>query len=112
MKQQYIPLHDQMSELISEWAESGQSLIDYSKKLDGISYEKMRYWKRKLQSSSLNVLTSLPDSPTNTSDFIPIDIPNPLTELEGFEILYPNQVKLNCPSHVSLSTLKTLINLF
>ena len=101
----------EMFHLVEKWEQSGMSLRAFSKTMI-IPYEKLRYWKKKIKSINQNTRQELPDTPKDTSDFIPVEAPNTAMFLSSLEICYPNQVKLSCPSDIGLDTLKSLIRLF
>ncbi len=104
MNQKNKSHQQEMLYLLEKWEHSGISLRAFSKTVV-ISYEKLRYWRKKFKKN-------FPGHPGGSSEFIPIDIPNKKEEHSYLQISYPNHVKLTCPSDLGIDKLKSLINLF
>ena len=100
-----------MQKLVESWKQSDLSQKAFCT-LKNANYEKLRYWSNKLK---MNDKVTMPQStlnqPKEVSDFIPIEVPIKINDFSGFELTYPNQVKLNCPLGTDITTLKTLIKL-
>jgi hypothetical protein len=97
--------------MITKWEKSGMPLKAFSNTVD-VSYYKLKYWKYKFNDVNQET-TKKPISPQqNKPDFIPVEIPNTVTDFTGLELSFPNNVKITCPSGIGLEELKTLIKLF
>ena len=111
MKQKYKSHQQDMFHLVERWEQSGMSLRAFSKS-EVISYEKLRYWKRKFNGSNINTRQKLSATPKDIPDFISVEVPNNVADFSGLQLTFPNQVKVTCPSDIGLDTLKSLIKLF
>ncbi len=110
MKQTHTDLRKKMYHLLSKWENSGMPLKTFSKTVD-VSYYKLKYWKYKF--SDVNQATEKPISPQQDKpDFIPVELPNTVTDFTDLKLSFPNNVKLTFPSGIGLEELKTLIKLF
>jgi len=99
----------EMFRLIEAWEKSGQKQADFCA-AHGINLGKFGYWRTKW----LALHPSTKSEPT--SSFIPIEKATSLEknqsypkDAEGYEIIYPNGVRLRLPS-LDVSILKQLIN--
>ena len=99
----------EMQHLVSKWQQSGMSQRAFSAS-ENISYEKLRYWNKKLNNLKPNSTDISPSSPI--PDFIPIDVTQEVNNFSGLQLTYPNQVTITCPTGIGLKTLKSLIKLF
>lgn len=108
-----------MFRLVQKWEESGLPLKTFSNTVD-VSYYKMKYWKYKFdklkQENTVSnkteienevVVSNAPDK----QDFIPVEFPVPANN-SGFELSFPNGVKLTWKQGIDTEELKTLIKLF
>lgn len=97
---------EKMYALVKEWASSGLSKKEFSKKV-GISYCSFLYWAQKY-SREKNISRKKPDE-----IFIPLQMEysSNIQELP-VELTYPNGVKLACPPSISLEQLHQLIHFF
>lgn len=111
MKQKDKSHQQDMFHLVERWEQSGMSLRAFSKS-EVISYEKLRYWKRKFNGSNQNTRQKLSATPKDIPDFISVEVPNNVADFSGLQLIYPNRVKVTCPSDIGLDTLKSLIKLF
>jgi hypothetical protein len=102
-----------MQNLVESWKQSGLTQRAFCA-LKNANYEKLKYWSRKNKDLDINTKSKVDiNQPQNISDFIPIDVHNtPTDDFTEFQLTYPNQVKLTCPSGTNLTTLKSLIKLF
>ena len=103
--------NQEMFRLVERWEQSGMSLRAFSKTVV-MSYEKLRYWKKKFKGINQNTKQEFLVIPKDTSDFIPVETPYKAVGFSCLQISYPNQVKLSCPSDIGIDTLKSLIKLF
>ena len=103
--------NQEMFRLVERWEQSGMSLRAFSKTVV-ISYEKLRYWKRKFKDTNQNAEQEFHAISKDTPDFIPVEALNKAVGFSYLQISYPNQVKLSCSSDIELDTLKSLIKLF
>jgi hypothetical protein len=111
MKQAHTKLQKKMSHLLSKWEESGMSLKTFSNTVD-VSYYKLKYWKYKFKQSEQES-TEKPINPQQVkASFIAVEIPNTEIGISGIELIFPNDVKITCPSGIGIDALKTLIKLF
>ena len=111
MKQEDLQLKQEMFQIVERWEQSGISIRAFSNS-EGISYEKLRYWKKKFKGSNQNIGQKLFRPQKNFSDFISVEVPKNTVNFSGLELTYPNQVKITCPSGIELDTLKSLIKIF
>lgn len=93
---------DQMYSLIRKWESSGISQIKFIEKHQ-ISKSTFGYWRKKYLQNCNNSEQS--------SKMIPVNILSPETEQQAtsFEIIYPNGVRIVCPSEIEISRVKDLI---
>ena len=111
MKQKNKNLRKKMKRLITKWEHSEMSLRSFSK-IELISYEKLRYWKRKFNMIDQASNQELTNPPKNISDFISIEVPNKASDFTDLQLTYPNNIRLSFPSGITIYELKTLIKLF
>ena len=111
MKPKNIKLREQMYNLLLKWKQSEMTLVDFSKS-EAISYGKLKYWKRIFKNSNQAGTCKSPHLSKEIPDFISIQVPDLIADFPDLEIIYPNNVKLRCPSGLQADTLKTLIKLF
>jgi len=100
-----------MYHLLAKWEESGMPLKTFSNTVD-VSYYKLKYWKYKFNHVNQEVTEKSITRQQDKPDFIPIELPNTITDFTGLELSFPNNVKLTFPSGVGFEELKTLIKLF
>ena len=111
MKQKDKSHQQDMFHLVERWEQSGMSLRAFSKS-EVISYEKLRYWKKKFKGSDQNAKQELFTLAKDIPDFISVEVPNNVADFSGLQLIFPNQVKVTCSSDIGLDRLKSLIKLF
>ncbi|MCF6319473.1 MAG: hypothetical protein L3J83_09395 [Proteobacteria bacterium] len=111
MKQTHTKLGKKMYHLLSKWEDSGMSLKTFSNTVD-VSYYKLKYWKYKFKQAKQEAIKKPINPLQDKADFIPVEIPITATGFAGIEIIFPNTVKMTCPSGIGIEELKTLIKLF
>ncbi|RLD69420.1 MAG: hypothetical protein DRI95_00145 [Bacteroidetes bacterium] len=111
MKQENAKLRKKMQRMIAKWERSGASLRAFGK-TEGVSYAKLRYWKRKFKGLNQGANEESINLPQDIPGFISVEMPNIITDFTGLELSFPNNVKITCPSGIGIEELKTLIKLF
>ena len=81
--------NQEMFRLVERWEQSKMSLRAFSKTV-AISYEKLRYWKRKFKGTNQNTGQEFLAISKDTPDFIPVETPNKLVGFSCLQISYPN----------------------
>ena len=111
MKHKNINLKKKMHQLLTMWEHSGMSLRAFSKTQD-ISYDKLRYWRKELKIFKKDKKEKIDSPSKDTPNFISIEVPNPSSDFIDLELTFPNNVKLNFPSGITIDSLKKIIKLF
>ena len=100
-----------MYSLVEKWENSNKSQRAISEEA-GISFHVFRYWVKKQKAEQLQKNVRKSNPPKNkTRAFYPISL-SPISHFEKLQIIYPNGVKINCPSSVTTNQLQDLIKLF
>lgn len=101
--------------LLQRLGQSGLSMNAFST-AELISYEKLRYWKKKLNYKSQNKndhqKQKLSARAKEFSGFVRIEPPKQAVVCSSIQITYPSGVKLSCQSDIGLDALQSLIKLF
>ncbi len=96
---------NEMYDLIRKWESSGQAQLTFLART-GISKSAFGYWRKKY-------LEEIGASKPSTGRLIPIQVSSDKKsanhENQSLEIIYPNGVRLLCPSAMDLASVKELI---
>ena len=111
MKHKNINLKKKMHQLLTMWEHSGMSLRAFSKTQD-ISYDKLRYWRKELKIFKKDKKEKIDSPSKDIPNFISIEVPNTSSDFTDLELTFPNNVKLNFPSGITIDSLKKIIKLF
>ncbi len=103
-KQRYTK--ERIYSLIRKWESSGLTQEQFFKE-HKISKSTFGYWRKKYLRDQTEVEAPSKIIPVH---IIPPDIVKPATPAENIEIVYPNGVRVLCPSQVETSRIKALIN--
>ena len=98
----------EMYPLVKKWQQSGQSQKAFSK-AHGLKAHTLQYWVKKYEKEHSSKSLS-----KDTSQFVPLLVSNQggdVGKSTQIKLSYPNGVRLELPSQVSLNYLKTLIQL-
>jgi hypothetical protein len=103
---------DGMYLTIEQWQKSGLSQVQFCLR-EKISIKTFHYWLRKYRSEK-EVESQL--NPKVSKTFIPVEVSGPASSNSipltsgRMELLFPNGVRMSCPSGVDIIWLKSLIN--
>lgn len=100
-----------MYSIVEQWKNSNKSQRAISEEL-GISFHVFRYWVKKQKAEQLQKnIKKTKLAKNKTRAFYPISL-SQSSHFEELQIIYPNGVKINCPSSVTSNQLQELIKLF
>ena len=81
-------------------------------RLQGISYYKFKYWKKKRFNKNHNSEIKTKETELSAARFIPMEIqtqPKPATSVTKVQINYPNGISVHFNSEIELEQLQSLI---
>jgi hypothetical protein len=111
MKSRESALRKKMYSLIDQWHSSSQTQRAFCESR-GISYGTFKHWIRKQKDEKVvKIKGPSPERPLLIPVKVAIPISEPKSDFVPFEIAYPNGVRLQCPSDICKTELKTLITL-